>query len=313
MKILDISYASWKVLVQKGGWSQYHVDHIDTDKVIVYSGTIDYVLKCYITDAFSFSDWTSAFTESVQVESGDEALAKIIENSLGEKYEDPRTSDGRRIFLPAIYRGSIDPMFIGSDDDGNPFLLHWIAPPLLEDTKFMEWGFHDWIYVGKGLITFKNAGPGDQMTVTIKAPATVTSSTPGTGNCNKVPIGGGVNILVPAPGNDGTHTVQDTDKVPVPASNEDGYWDWDTPDIGKGLVSAGVPGASLYHLMDQDIYLVKWIRDIQLIGDGSKDLDPKIKSRRILPHWIFRVDVTNKSLSLLQVAWRLDGARAKTT
>ena len=77
-------------------------------------------------------------------------------------------------------------------------------------------------------------GMDDYLTVSAQLDGTVVSSTPGTGNCNLSPITGG-NMLIPAPLNDGSHTVDLAAAVPVKALSGPnlGMWnaDYETGDV----------------------------------------------------------------------------------
>lgn len=225
--------------------------------------------------------------------------------------QSPKTSDGRQIILPSRYRGDVDPYFAGCDDAGNLFVLNWSSSPGSPEDKNMEWSFADWVYISKGTIHYRNAGVGDYVAFKVFAPASTVSSNPGSGNCNLVATGLGFNVIVPAAG-DGSHDL--TSAIPVPATGEDGYWDWDLPDTGSGNVTASVtPGAAQYQLYDAPLDLVRWVRKLPLIGDGSETLHPETKARRLLPHWRMKVELHNESLGQLQLVWHLDCARKKTT
>lgn len=224
--------------------------------------------------------------------------------------QSPKTSDGREIFLPSRYRGDVDPYFAGCDDSGTLFALNWDSAPVNPEDKNLEWSFNDWVYVSKGTVRYRNAGKGDYLGFKVFAPASTVSSNPGSGNCNLVDTGFGFNMIVPAAG-DGSHDL--TSAIPVPATNDDGYWSWSLPDTGLGSVSAGEPGKSQYNLFDAPLDLVRWIYKLPVLGDGIEHLHPETKARRVLPHWKFRVDVHNEAKGTLELIWHLDCARKKTT
>lgn len=231
----------------------------------------------------------------------------------------PKTSDGRPIFLTSRFRGDVDPYFAGIADTvsgralGDLFLIHWATAPESADDKNLEWSFCDWIYIAKGTVRWKNAGPGDYLAFKVTAPATTVAANAGSGNCNLVDTGLGFNAIVPASG-DGSHDF--SDPVPVPTfidGVEAGNWFWDEPDEGKGNCAWVGDGNQTYNLYDANIPLVRWVGKLPIIGDGVTHLHPETKSRKVLPHWMLRVDVHNEALGQLQVVWHLDCARKKTT
>ena len=311
MNILYVKYSLWKSIVQNGSIPVYEKT-ISSTQVQVWAGERDVCYRSDIKDA-DYSDYISTFSNIYYVDSEDEALANIIGLSTTTI---PRTEDGRQVVLTAQFQQNIDPYFAGCDDDGNLFLINWTIPPLFAEDKFMEWSFHDWLYISRAAITYRNASIGDYVSSKVIAKATnVTSNGGGTGNCNKVPSGLGFNIIVPATGN-GAWDVLPQDMIPVPSLIPgQGYWSWDEPDTGKGTVSPQ-PGGN-YNLYDADIDLIRWFRKIPLIGSGPTCgpvvLDPETKPRKVLPHWTIQVQVHNASMSAIELSWHLTCARKKTT
>jgi hypothetical protein len=155
------------------------------------------------------------------------------------------------------------------------------------------------------------------------APATTTTASSGgnTGNCNKVAIGGGLNMIVPAAG-DGTHNI--VAGVPVPAYDEetlgeapDGYWDWDSPDTGVGTLTGNATAEGKWNMFDFPIDLAYFVRNLQLVGaaaDGNFELTvPAIKPKKILPQWKFKVTLEHGGgLHTVKIGWYLVTARRKT-
>ena len=225
----------------------------------------------------------------------------------------PETSDGKPIFLPNIFRGDVDLYFPGEGDGlaeiggGEPFQM---SSDTAGETT-ITWRFRDWIYTAGGVMTYRGADLGDSITLSIYAPATViTANGSGTGNCTAVATGLGFNIVVPAAGN-GTHDVNEVDKVPVPAGDGAGYWTWDTPDTGRGTISPKASGG--YDLYDVPIPLVTWLRKMPLLGSNIVDyMLPAIKPKRILPHWTFKAELHNSGHAGLELCWVMFCARKKT-
>ncbi|MGW8289041.1 MAG: hypothetical protein ACWGNP_02100 [Candidatus Bathyarchaeia archaeon] len=127
-------------------------------------------------------------------------------------------------------------------------------------------------------------------------PATPTTSTPGTGNCDKVASGQGYNIIVPAAG-DGDYTVDLDDAVPVPSDDSTGYWacNYDT-----GVVSVGSPGAAEFHLIDAAVtnYFLKHMP----MGNplGVFDIDT-YKAEWIHQNWKLKLSIDKNSSSAGEV------------
>lgn len=306
MRVLYVKYSLWKSVVLAGGLDVYEKVLTGT-QAQAWAGKLDITYRTDIEDT-NYADYTSAFSTRTAVVDEDEALAHII--GLATTL-DPRTSDGRSIFLPSRYRGDVDPYFAGCDDDGNLFEINWVSAPGVAERKEMVFSFADWLYISKGTIRFRNAGLGDYMDFKVRAPASVaTVNGTNEGNCNLVDLGG-YKLIVPAAG-DGTHDIAEAAKVPLPASAADGYWDWDMPDTGRGTLSPGSPGAAQYNLLDIPVDLVRWVKKIPILGDGTDPLHPETKARRLLPHWELVVGVHNESLSTIHVVWHLDCARKKT-
>jgi hypothetical protein len=236
----------------------------------------------------------------------------------------PRTSDGKPIVMSSSFPGNVFYYVTGAGDgektrgDGETFGLRaeGSEPRSVEPVEF---DFVDPVYVSGGAILWTNAVFGDHVTLETVIPATpAPSSTPGTGNCNLVFVGAG-NLIVPAPGN-GSHTVDLATAVPVPAVNEEtgdlsGFWDWSSPDTGRGAISASkAPGDAPWNLLDFAPPPVRFMNRFLLLGDGRVDIDPPIKPKKILPHWKFRVSVhsAGRQSGTLDLVWSLKTGRART-
>ena len=211
----------------------------------------------------------------------------------------------------------MDPWFAGSYEtslpgDGPLFQVEWESAPGALDDKYLEGSFRDWVKISKGKVFWVRAKAGDYIGVVVYAPATVvTVADPvDTGNCNLVDIGTG-NLIIPANG-DGTHDVDLLLATIVPASGA-GYWDWDRPDKGRGVITpSATPGAASYHLLDYAKDMVRWAKKVPLLGDGHHMLEPETDTRTILPHWKMRVDVHNENNIDLCVSWVLSTGRKHT-
>jgi hypothetical protein len=240
---------------------------------------------------------------------------------IGNTDVPPKTSDGKPIFLPNLFPGDVEVNFAGAGDsatvrgDGSAFMC---SQPTEGDAS-VTWSFKDWVYVAGGEISHRGCRLGDHISFKVTAPATVATAAAGDGNANKVAVGGGLNVIVPAAG-DGAWNVAEADRVPIPAYNAEGvatgYWTWNEPDEGKGVVAAGAPGTSSYNLFDQPLDLIRWATKLHLLGDGQIDLKlSSVKPKKLLPHWTCHVDLHGDGASgaLNEVTWLLFTARRKTT
>lgn len=157
-----------------------------------------------------------------------------------------------------------------------------------------------------------------------------------------------VNVIVPAPLNDGGYDVdvaaalnanlankadgsqpnKVTKAAPVPAivkvdgeDTPDGYWSWDeiTGDLTVAMGGAGEK-LGFWNLYDAEIKLVKWVAGWQLwdLDAGSQAQEVKhvfqipTKAKKILPHWIYRANFTKVVVGTFSATWGLDLGRQRT-
>ena len=232
----------------------------------------------------------------------------------------PRTSDGKQIVLPNLFPGGVTLYFAGAGDgagygDGQQFTA---SSDVVGDTV-VEWSFNDWQYLAGGGLMWQGAVLGDWISLEAYCPATpITANGGGTGNANLVDPGVGAAILiVPAAGN-GAYDLDLATANLVPADQDDdgigtGFFTWDKPDTGRGTVTAGAPGASLFHLFSTPIPLARFVNRFPALGDGRQDITvPAIKIKRMLPHWTFKVTIHNTGHAGLKMAWYTTGGRVKT-
>lgn len=238
---------------------------------------------------------------------------EIIYKLTANKRISLKSIDGRPKVLPLIFPESTTMSYIGAGDSdttiggGNSFVLSSI----LAETKTLEFSFKDWVYIAGGKIDFSGAVAGDYIDFYFYAPATsVTGNQNNTGNCNVENY-----KIFPADGN-GSYDVNYSSAVPVPIGNEedfpDGYWDWSSPDTGKGEV---IPcdGNGYYNLYTVPINLTRFATKLHLLGTGSHDLVlPAVKVKKVLPHWKGKLYLTNSTLKPLSIVWYLVIARNKT-
>lgn len=237
----------------------------------------------------------------------------------------PKTSDGKNVFINSSFPGGVFFYLAGAGDSatvrgaGAPFSASVEGADPSDPTP-IEFGFLDGVYTAGGSVYWNNGNQGDHISLELVIPATpAPTSTPGTGNCNQVPLGGGAMLLVPAAGN-GSHTVDLATAVPVPAFAEEtgvatGYWDYSDPWTGKGAITPGAPGASKWNLLNFAPPPVRFINKFQLVGSGSERIEPQIKPKWILPQWKFRAVIhsAGRATGDLDVAWTIRAARVQTS
>lgn len=176
------------------------------------------------------------------------------------------------------------------------------------DSNWVEWQYNDWIEMGGGRLSFTGAILGDFVKMKLFAPATTTTSTPGTGNCNEVN-----NVLVPAAG-DGAKTVDlETSDQAIPLLTTGGYWNWSYPDTGRGTVSAAPNGDGNCNLLTVEYTIHNYVSCVPLLGDGHLNfIFPGIDPTRIIPQWKFGLQLYNVDGShTLEASWNIVLARIK--
>jgi hypothetical protein len=152
-------------------------------------------------------------------------------------------------------------------------------------------------------------------TFSISMQMAATATTPnggGTGNCDLIPIGGGRNIIVPAPGT-GTHDVDLAAAVPVAAWNQDqrnGYWDLNR--YTGALTASVTPGEANWHLFDfaTEGFLVKNVP--MIASDGQFEVNT-YRAERIHPNHRIVLTVTKVTAGAGVFAGWLEAFRADVT
>lgn len=192
----------------------------------------------------------------------------------------------------------------------------WHAEKAGSGSTEVDFGFMDGVFVAGGQFQWCNGSFGSRLTLTLHAPATTVEDpeTPGTGNCNLVSVGGGINVIVPANGNGSKNL--GTTIVPIPAEDPEsavynGYWNYTDPWLEEGVVSSGEPGSSKYNLFDTALKIGHFTDVSLVIDSGIAGLCiPNIKPKWILPQWKFKITLVNASADkTLQIGWNLTIAR----
>lgn len=230
------------------------------------------------------------------------------------------TSDGKLIQLPCLFPPGMYMYFAGRGDDvtaGRGQGQHFRLAKDTSGEDSMEFQFNDWILLAGGDGYGINGEFGDWITFEALAPASSTSPNGSNqGNCNLVEVAPGAHIIVPA-ANNGTHDVNLTTAVPVPAGKpgeKTGFWEWDWPDEGKGSITPGVPQQSEFNLYDFPITLARQLPFFQLLGSRRFELTvPAVNPSAFLPQWKGKCIIHNETGHAgLKVVWTLVCARYKT-
>lgn len=162
-------------------------------------------------------------------------------------------------------------------------------------TKSVTWSFLEPVEVHDGQLNWgpvASWGPDDEFSVSIVIPPNTPTPTPGTGNVNEVLVGPGMALYVPAPLNDGSHTVNLASAIPAPAQPDfSGCWD---VDYATGVISPNLSGKGSYSLYNFPIE--SWLlRGITMNNSiGVYDLDV-YKVEWTHPSWQSKLTVTKNS------------------
>lgn len=220
---------------------------------------------------------------------------------------------GREVVLTTRFPNHIDPYFAGSGDAGGVIgdgVAFTSATSAIGDDTLI-FSFQDWVHLTQGVIYHENGKIGDHLSMLIFAEATTPTLAPlMDGDCDVV---GGT--LIPAEGDGAYNLPVDTADIhPVPALDSRGqpagHWQWDEPDTGFGAFTPKTKGD--YYLFTTSKNLTRWANKVPILGSGYVYFAPETRSRKVLPHWKFKVVVHNSGVETLNVAWRMDTARKKT-
>lgn len=318
MDILKVTYSTWKLLIQTNSFPYYHVTSAG-DSVIAFTGDRETI---YITDVqeAEHTDWAANY-QSNSTEAATDDDAKAMVRGLSCKAV-PVAMDGRRIVLPSTIGDSQAVQHTGFGDDiTNGTRLNgqqFKAERTGAGQTVVQWQFMEWITEAGGVMHYVGAGFGDKFSYEIYAPASVGTSNPSSGMYNKMDVGG-VNIFIPAAG-DGdwdlnlsetlNANVDFTKLIPVPADNNDGFFNYDK-NTNELTLAANQNGK--YHLFDADISLIRMLNGICMNGNGTDDFNVPASygAKFLLPHWKHKVTIDQVSAGTLQAAWHLFIGREK--
>ena len=285
--------------------SQYTIFAIDNP--IVY---VTYIRRGDVPDSPGF-DQTQNDSDKVDFETNFKASCnKSLENKAADgikkfSIDGPFERDKKPIFTMSPSTQGFVTWICGSGDDpapapgqsgrgtGQPFFIKF-EPDEVPSTKVIEFDFIEPIEVHDGQVAWRdvaNWGVDDTFSLGLRIPSSsVAANTSSLGNCNKVPVGPGMHIIVPAAG-DGAYDL--LEGCPVEDKEGQGaYWfnDYDT-----GAVTASpVPGAGTHNIFDFDItgWLIRNIRMTHPMGVFDIDV---YKTEYFHPTWRLRWEVTKNT------------------
>lgn len=248
--------------------------------------------------------------------SGDEAvLEALVAAHSGESLPDikeVRAADGKLYVSPDMWAtgtltnfcGAADTVATGQRGDDLLAFTSTVAGVLTKVFRFIQPA-----WLAGGHIQYQGAVAGDWINFTTKVPATAGTEHLGAGNYNKVAVGVGAYIFVPAIPGTGNWDLDLTTKEnanvaftkvrPVPAPGNHGYFDYD---MDTEAVTPNVAGKGGYHLCDYEVVLAEFITKVSLLGSDHFPLTvPAVRPILILPHWEHHFSLNNATEKTLTV------------
>jgi hypothetical protein len=242
-----------------------------------------------------------------------------------------QTDKGTPIFQPSIIppgyffygTGAFDDVDNGTRGNGPQIALS-VDSLVGEKEETITGQFLEHVYILGGYVGSVSPGFQDWVSLHVNAPASSPEDRTGTndGNANKVAVGSGVHIIVPAPADDGDWNVDgaallageiNEDLVPVPNASGQGYWNWD-PEQSPSITPVANPAQpdGTYDLYDFPIVLARQANRYPCIHAGDVTPAASIKGKKILPHWQWVFTVHRHTTGNVNVAIRLDTTRKLT-
>jgi len=227
------------------------------------------------------------------------------------KLDAPTEADGKPTIVIAPNTQGYMTFFTGAGDDpapeapasgrgtGTPIGLDFAGP----ETQTVEIQFVEPVEMHDGQLWYTpvaNWAKEDKYNFSAVFPAAALTPNAGAGDCNLVPVGAGINIVVPAAG-DGSHDVDLALSKAAPVwANSAGYWD--VLDLKTGAVTPSTtPGAAQWNLFDFEIESF-FLRNMPMGHPlGVFDIDT-YKAEWISPAWKLRLKVVKVSANAGEVA-----------
>lgn len=256
----------------------------------------------------SFSPPSSGFVGSVY----DGASWSVFDAPLNfssqlVNIQGPKESDGKQIVVISPASEGMRTWLTSRGDDlalgvagrglGEKLKVEFDGYDTFPITKTIDLQFLEPIEVHDGQLNWFPAdafNADDEFSVSVILPPTVAVSTPGTGNANAYPLGGGAVLYVPAVG-DGYYTIDLSDysvAVPVPASGS-GYWDVDNDGV---ITPSATPGKAEFHFVNfpSEAFLITSINMLNNMGLFDVDV---YKTEWLHQSWKVRLSVKKVSTS----------------
>lgn len=230
---------------------------------------------------------------------------RTIEGVKKLSLDAPREQDKKPIFTMSPATEGFVTWITGAGDDpsatfpasgrgtGTPFVLVFSGSEV-PCTKTLEFDFIEPVEVHDGQVTWRhptNWGSQDHFSLGLRIPSSsVSLNTSSLGNCNKVSVGPGMNVIVPAAGN-GQYDLLEACPV-QDKQGQGGYWD---NDYNTGAVTPNpTPGAGNWNLFDFEVtgWLIKNIPMTHPMGVFDIDV---YKTEYFHPSWYLTWQVTKNS------------------
>lgn len=242
------------------------------------------------------------FKEAIPTSVGEGELDDIVAAHSGEPLPQTpaaKTSDGRPIIQVNGYGPGKILYFTGIDDDGHYFR---IESNDIED-KVQDAHFTGDMMLAGGFIKWDGGGFEDTVDFEVWALATEVEDPGSVGqpaNCVCYATPYGFDIIIPNPAGD--KYVDGATAVPVPSSDNTGWWDLDANDD----VVPNYSQKGEYNLFTGNIRLAEHINEFPIWDSGSVKLyDSNIKPSSLLHQWTLRVTVHNRSGNAIKAVFVL--------
>jgi len=225
----------------------------------------------------------------------------------------PVGSDNRPFFAPNIFPSGYLTQFVGVSDDvaagvvGGGELITLTTDAV--EVATVEIQFIHKFYLAGGAAVWDGAVLGDWVRFTLHAVGTAGTSNEGAGVYDKYPLGGGANMYIPNATQTGdwdldlaeklNANVDFTKVVPVPATGNTGFFDWD---MDTGIVTLNVGQTGRYNLFDFEVTLHSFVNKVPLIGRSAQLFTvPAIKPYLCLPQWHVCLSINNSTEKTLEL------------
>jgi len=225
----------------------------------------------------------------------------------------PMSSDNRPYIAPNMFPLGYMTQFSGvADDIDNGVeaagLFIALSSSVVEE-KSMEAQFLSAFYLAGGAAAWKGAVFGDWVKFELVAPLTAGTPHEGAGAYDKFAVGSGMYMYIPNATQEGDWDLDLSEKlnpnvdftkvVPVPSSDNTGFFDWD---METGVVSLNVSQQGRYNLFDFAVPLHTFVQKVALIGDSHQLFTvPAIKPYLCLPHWRVKLVLNNSTEKTLDL------------